>query len=175
MNQILTRNLSLSPLVLRLKKDNEFKSIAMLKEQNQLLVTYFTLKSHIDCIMNLNDLFFKVKWFKNNKQITESDRYEFKSDDENGIYSLIIPTCLSTDDGQYHISASNSNGEVIAAYSVIISYDALSNADANSIDLKQIIEQSSSSTTSTKGGQTVVTTTTSKRYSSRTSTANLDE
>ena len=65
-----------------------------------------------------------VKWFKDNNQLAESDRISFASQPENGVYSLVIPTVLSTDNGQYHASASNANGEVIAAFCLIVSYDA---------------------------------------------------
>ena len=66
---------------------------------------------------------FLVKWYKDNKQIDESDRVTFESDEESGNYALVIPTSLSIDDGQYHASASNSNGEVIAAFSIIVSFE----------------------------------------------------
>jgi hypothetical protein len=62
-----------------------------------------------------------VKWFKDSKLIEESDRVSFFDDDETGTHALIIPACLSIDDGQYHATASNSNGEVIAAFSIIVS------------------------------------------------------
>lgn len=77
-----------------------------------------------------------VKWFKNNTQIEESDRVKFESDEESGKYALVIPTCLSIDDGQYHASASNSNGEVIAAFSLIVSFENAS----DQIDVKKILE-----------------------------------
>ncbi|CAF0846330.1 unnamed protein product [Brachionus calyciflorus] len=64
-----------------------------------------------------------LKWFKNNELLTESNRVLIKSDEPNGNYELNIPTCLATDSGDYHATASNSNGEVIAAFSLIVSYD----------------------------------------------------
>jgi hypothetical protein len=63
-----------------------------------------------------------VKWFKDNKELNESDRIHFLSNTESGEYSLEIPTVLATDNGQYHALASNSNGEVIGAFSLIINY-----------------------------------------------------
>lgn len=81
-----------------------------------------------------------VKWFKDSKPLEESDRIRITSDEESGTYSVDIPTCLSIDDGQYHATASNSNGEVIAAFSLIVAYDATT--DANNIDVKQILETS---------------------------------
>ena len=65
-----------------------------------------------------------VKWFKDNNQLAESDRIKFISQPEDGTYSLSIPTVLSTDNGQYHATASNANGEVIAAFCLIVSFDA---------------------------------------------------
>jgi hypothetical protein len=65
-----------------------------------------------------------VKWFKDNTELSESDRVKFFWEPQNNTHSLIIPAALSTDDGQYHVLASNSNGEVIAAFSVIVSADA---------------------------------------------------
>lgn len=64
-----------------------------------------------------------VKWFKNNEELVESKRILFNNDEKNGNYTLSIPTCLATDSGDYHATASNSNGEVIAAFSLCVSFD----------------------------------------------------
>ena len=85
-----------------------------------------------------NHLSFKtVKWYKDNTLVEESDRVKFEADEESGSYALVIPTCLSIDDGQYHAAASNSNGEVIAAFSLVVSIDSSS---SGSIDVKKILE-----------------------------------
>lgn len=81
-----------------------------------------------------------VKWFKDNKPLVESDRVKLVSDEQSGEFSLSIPTCLSIDEGQYHATASNSNGEVTAAFSLVVSYDTSS--DSNSVDVKKILEKS---------------------------------
>jgi titin len=65
-----------------------------------------------------------IKWSKDNNELAESERIKFESQPENGLYSLVIPTILSTDNGQYHATASNANGEVIAAFCLIVSFDA---------------------------------------------------
>jgi hypothetical protein len=64
-----------------------------------------------------------VRWFKDNKLIEESERVSFvNDDDETGTYALVISEAsLAADDGQYHATAANANGEVIAAFSLIIS------------------------------------------------------
>ena len=81
-----------------------------------------------------------VKWFKDNQQLAESNRIQLLSNQDNGTYSLSIPTVLSTDDGLYTASASNSNGEVIAAFSLSVSFDA---TVSNSLDVKKLLEKTS--------------------------------
>ena len=80
-----------------------------------------------------------VKWFKDNQQLAESNRIQLLSN-QDGTYSLSIPTVLSTDDGLYTASASNSNGEVIAAFSLSVSFDA---TVSNSLDVKKLLEKTS--------------------------------
>ena len=49
-----------------------------------------------------------------------------------------MQTALSTDNGQYHVLASNNSGEVIAAFSLIVAYDP---ADSNSsLDVKHLLD-----------------------------------
>lgn len=83
----------------------------------------------------------KVKWFKNNEEIIESDRIKFINDNNNHLYSLNITTVLSTDDGQYYVVATNTtNGEEItAAFCLIVSFEI---NDSNLIDVKKILEKS---------------------------------
>ena len=84
----------------------------------------------------------KVKWFKNNEQIIESDRIKFinNNNNNNDLYSLFITTVLSTDDGQYYVVATNTNGEEItAAFCLIVSFEI---NDSNLIDVKKILEKS---------------------------------
>ncbi len=83
----------------------------------------------------------KVKWFKNNEEIIESDRIKFINDNNNHLYSLNITTVLSTDDGQYYVVATNAtNGEEItAAFCLIVSFEI---NDSNLIDVKKILEKS---------------------------------
>lgn len=76
----------------------------------------------------------KVKWFKNNNEISESDRVKMSETSED-CYCLSMPAALSTDEGQYHVHASNSNGEVIAAFSLVVSFDPAS----ATLDLNQIL------------------------------------
>lgn len=79
-----------------------------------------------------------IKWFKDNKELAESDRVKLVSDNAKGVYSLSIPTALSIDDGQYHVAASNQNGEAIAAFSLIVSFDA--NHPSGNIDINKILQ-----------------------------------
>ena len=56
------------------------------------------------------------------------------------MYSLFITTVLSTDDGQYYVVATNTNGEEItAAFCLIVSFEI---NDSNLIDVKKILEKS---------------------------------
>ena len=64
-----------------------------------------------------------LKWYKNNEELVKSKRILFINDENNGNYTLSIPTCLATDSGEYHATASNSNGEVIAAFSLCVSFE----------------------------------------------------
>jgi hypothetical protein len=80
-----------------------------------------------------------VKWFKDNKELVETDRIKFNNDSESNTYSLEIPTTLATDDGQYSVHASNSVNEIMAAFSLTVAFDAF---ESSHLDVKQILEES---------------------------------
>ena len=80
-----------------------------------------------------------VKWFKDNKELVETDRIKFNNDSDNNTYSLEIPTALATDDGQYSVTASNSVNEIMAAFSLTVAFDA---SDSSHLDVTQILEES---------------------------------
>ena len=69
----------------------------------------------------------------------ESDRIKLVKNEKEGIYSLVISTVLSTDDGQYYLLATNNNGEATAAFCMIVSFEI---NDSNLIDVKKILEKS---------------------------------
>jgi hypothetical protein len=74
-----------------------------------------------------------VTWFKDNKQVENSDRIKIESNET--LASLEIATALSTDQAQYHALASNSKGEVIASFSLNVAFDA----NSASLDVKEIL------------------------------------
>ncbi len=61
-----------------------------------------------------------MKWFKDNIELNESSKIKFLTEIEKGNYSLVINSADLSDNGQYHALATNSNGEVLAAFSLII-------------------------------------------------------
>ncbi len=79
----------------------------------------------------------EVKWCKNGKELSESNRFKIISS-ASGEYALEIPTVLSTDDGEYQAIASNSNGETLAAFSLNVDFDE---DDSKNIDVSQILKK----------------------------------
>jgi len=59
-----------------------------------------------------------IKWFKNNKELSSSEHIKLTSN--GNTYSLAIGAVLTSDNGQYHVYASNAHGEAIAAFSLIV-------------------------------------------------------
>ncbi len=91
-----------------------------------------------DRSLNWSLKFLKVKWCKNGNELSESNsRFKF-SNPSSGKYVFEIPTVLSTDDGDYHAIASNTNGDVIAAFSLNVEFDEV---DTKNIDVSQILKK----------------------------------
>ena len=65
-------------------------------------------------------ILFLVKWFKDSIELNQSSKLNIISEPEKEYYSLVIKNAESSDNGQYHAIATNANGEVLAAFSLIV-------------------------------------------------------
>lgn len=85
----------------------------------------------------LKILFLKVKWTKNGKELEQSGRFKFTSDASSGRHVLEIPTVLATDESEYQAIASNSKGDVIAAFNLNVDFE---DGESN-LSVTQILEK----------------------------------
>ena len=127
------------PSSLNLDEGSSIKIESIIAGTQPLTCKFFLILSQHNFIFWFLILTLKVKWFKNNEEIIESDRIKFVNDTSRNSYCLLISTVLSTDDGQYYAMATNSSGEATAAFSLIVSFEI---NDSNLIDVKKILEKS---------------------------------